>query len=243
MKNFWVLGVSAWVSLFNLVGCGKKLTENQLPRPSFRLASESSAFPGVVFIKGHEICTGTIIGPSTVLNAAHCVIKGLSFVVETSKGSVPPSDVKILGPGKEADFYDLALIYFSQPLFDSTDILPLAGEVNPGDSVFLVGFGCASSNEKLSSGIKRLGSNMVSDVNDFIEVTTPNLNIKKIAGAENRAGLCFGDSGGPLLKQVGGKWSIAGVAHGAYNEGASQVSQFVNLELSATKLFLSKYVR
>lgn len=243
MKGFWVLAVSAWVVFFGLVGCGKKLSENELPRPSSRLVSESQAFPGVVAIKGSEICTGTIVGPSTVLTAAHCVLKGLDFVVETPRGILSPTEVRRLGSGAEGDSYDIALIYFSGPVFSSQDILPLASGIRPGDFVYLVGFGCTSSDAKLSTGIKRLGTNVISDSNEFIEVSTPGFNISKIVGPENRAGLCFGDSGGPLLKQVENRWMVVGVAHGAYNEGSRQISQFVNLEVSATKSFLSQYVR
>lgn len=243
MKSFWVLSLSAWVSFFGLLGCGKRLSENELPRPSSRLASESQAFPSVVAIKGQEICTGTIVGPSTVLTAAHCVLKGIDFVVETPSGVLTPAEVRRLGTGSEGDSYDLALIYFSSPVFSAEQIMPLASGIRPGDFVYLVGFGCTSSEAKLSTGIKRLGTNIVSDSNDFIEVSTPGFNISKIVGPENRAGLCFGDSGGPLIKQMGNQWVVVGVAHGAYNEGSRQISQFVNLELSATKSFLSQYVR
>lgn len=107
----------------------------------------------------------------------------------------------------------------------------------------LVGFGCSQSTAPQTRGKKRLGINTVIDRNEFIEVSTPGLQISTIAGPENRAGVCFGDSGGPLFKLVNGQWTLVGVTHGAYNESRGQISQFVDLSQSDNRNFILQYVR
>ena len=243
MKRIVRFGIVCAFLFLNLVGCGRKLSENQLPRPSSQLASYTESFPGVVKIRGKELCTGTLVGPSTILTAAHCLSKGGPFTVETAEGTFQTDSSLSLGTGKEGDENDLALLYLPSPISDRRHIFPLASGVKRGESVTLVGFGCASSDFPSSGGVKRLGTNVVSDINDFIEVSTPGIQIRMIAGPENRAGVCFGDSGGPLLKQVGDQWVVVGVSHGAYNQSHGQVSQFVNFELSPNRNFLSQYVR
>lgn len=237
---------SVWLLVFalsSLMGCSQKLGENQLPRPSSRLVSATQSFPGIMMITSPNLCTAALVGPSTLLTAAHCAQQGSPLTIQTPQGPRQSSDILLLGSGIEGDPYDLALVYLPSPILSREDILPMASGVNPGDSVLVVGYGCASSESLASSGTKRWGSNVVSDVNDFIEVSTPGIQIKAIVGPENRAGVCFGDSGGPLLKQVGNQWTIVGVTHGAYNDNPGQVSQFVNLNNPTNRKFVSQYIR
>jgi len=242
MGSFWhSVFVPMGVAL-SLVSCGKKLSENQLPVPSARLVSQSSAFPGIVMLSGSQLCTGAIVGPSTVLTAAHCINQPRGLTLQTSSGTRTVSQFIKLGAGVEGDPNDLALLYLNAPV-SADQILSLASGVSRGDQVTLVGYGCNHSESPGPSGVKRQGFNVVFDITDFIEVSTPGLNIKTIAGPENRAAVCFGDSGGPLLKLVNENWVVVGVAHGAYNDEGNQVSQFVDLHQPTNRAFLMQYIR
>lgn len=242
MNQIFRLGTCVLVLSFLTLGCGKKLSENDLPRPSARLVNNTQNFPGVVMISGQELCTGTVVGSYTILTASHCIKQNASITVQTSVGPRTVTQVLKLGAGVEGDQNDLALLYLATPLSPDL-IIPLASGVNPGDLVTIVGFGCNHSEASGAGGVKRAGMNVVSDISDFIEVTTPQLNIRAIAGPENRAGVCFGDSGGPLLKQHQGQWVVVGVTHGAYNDNSSQVSQFVDLHQPTNRAFVSGYIR
>lgn len=242
IRTNWVWLCVLW-GLLGLVGCSQRLGESQLPRPSTRLASDTAQFPGIVQVLGQQLCTGALVGSQTVLTAAHCVAQSNSLSVKTSQAVYPVSEKLILGAGVEGDPHDLALLYLSRPLAASETLMPLAAGVSRGDSVVVIGYGCADSNAMGTSGVKRLGTNVISDVNEFIELSTPGIRIRAVAGPENRAGVCFGDSGGPLLKQVGNQWMIVGVAHGAYNESSGQISQFVDLNLPENRAFLSQHVK
>lgn len=238
MKQFLTASFSLFIALFFFTGCGQSLSERQLPRPSTRVAAASQAFPGVVMITGKELCTGTLVGPSTVLTAAHCLRGGGPFTVHTSKGPIQSTQQAQLGVGIEGDAHDLALLYLPSFSAPSHEIIPIGWGGSVGDTVTLVGYGCSSSENPHSGGLKRIGTNVIADRTDFLEVATPGLQIRGIAGPENRAGVCFGDSGGPLLKQTANGFVVIGVGHGAYNEDSRQMSQFVNLSESTNKNFL-----
>ncbi|MFM8268842.1 MAG: trypsin-like serine protease [Pseudomonadota bacterium] len=243
MKHSFSVVFCVALAALSLLGCSRKLDENQLPRPSSRLVSASQSFPGIIMITSPKLCTATLVGPQTLLTATHCVNQGTPITIQTPQGSQQSSDIWVLGSGIEGDPHDLALVYLSSPLLSKQDILPIVSGVDPGDNVLVVGYGCAASETMASAGTKRIGSNVVSDVNDFIEVSTPGFQIKSVVGPENRAGVCFGDSGGPLLKLIGNQWAVIGVTHGAYNDNPGQISQFVNLSNSTNRNFLSQYIR
>ncbi|NDG27611.1 MAG: S1 family peptidase [Proteobacteria bacterium] len=243
MKQILRVTLCLITSLFILSGCGKSLSEAELPRPSSRTAMATQGFPGIVMITGQKLCTGTFVSPSTILTAAHCLLDAGPFTVHTTRGPIQTTQKVTLGSGAEGDPFDVALLYLPSPVASPQEIIPVASGASVGDAVTLVGFGCSSSEIPASGGIKRLGSNIIAERSEFLEVATPGIQIKQIAGPENRAGACFGDSGGPLLKKVGELFMVIGVSHGAYNEGSRQMSQFVDFSQPSVRNFLSTYIR
>ncbi|MCB0405633.1 MAG: hypothetical protein KDD51_12690, partial [Bdellovibrionales bacterium] len=93
---------------------------------------------------------------------------------------------------------------------------------------------------RLGAGIKRTGTNQVYRVTDYIEIVTPlgTSSGRSLLGPANRAGSCFGDSGGPMLRETESGAEIIGVAHaGAWGE-QFVLSQYGNLNRNDNLLFL-----
>jgi len=109
----------------------------------------------------------------------------------------------------------------------------LGDSVVAGDVLRLVGFGCNNIDSKRGAGVKRTGTNAVAKLSSYIEFLTPasestGYGARGIIGPSNRAGSCFGDSGGPALKAVGDAFVVvASPRGGPVDEGL--ISEYVNV--------------
>lgn len=164
-----------------------------------------SGYPavGLVSPDGNAWCTGTLISPSVVLTAQHCISGTLNFYTGTDASNfvAHPADRQILDPkwaSGTAD--DLALLHLTTPI---RDIAPL--DINTGalpgvgDTCTAVGFGWHNEADgSVSSGNKRSCTDKVDSADSGA------IAVEMITGIADH-----GDSGGPLL--CGGR--IAGVVH------------------------------
>ena len=93
---------------------------------------------------------------------------------------------------------DLAVIEFGEDVFEGTPLELAAADPMVGEKVQLVGFGYNSLAEKVGSGIKRWGQDVISEVKTHMLVTYGDVlyQLDPEAGETSTAG---GDSGGPLL--------------------------------------------
>lgn len=140
---------------------------------------------------GNYLCTSTLVGPKTLLTAAHCVDGASDIKAEFSNGlwdsesffSHPSYDPQGFG------INDVALVLLQAP--QTLDPIPLLDEVPVvGEDVILVGFGITDGG-KIDSGTKRVTQNVVGGlVNNWLVVPPPK------PGAGNT---CNGDSGGPAF--------------------------------------------
>jgi len=147
----------------------------------------------------HAICTATVVGPRVVLTAAHCGRDG-----ETAK-------FKVNGKQYEGEFFrhpgfpdkdiDIGLIVSR---FDITGVSPahVFAQVDVGQEVFLLGYGCSLAGGGGQDGLMRMGASTVTGYseNDFVS--------KRPDGGA----FCFGDSGGPTFIKESGKYRVVGVA-------------------------------
>ncbi len=218
-----------------LASCAEQSSVHFLEEPSQFEASETKDFPGVVRIigpLGRGLCTGTVVSPRAVLTAAHCIKNQGAYRIITDWGSYLSQETVSFGNGSVNDSHDIALLIFNERIAKDNQIIPIRPGADVNDSVTLVGFGCNDLDSQAGTNIKRRGRNRIFKRSEYLELATPlkeKDNTRSLLGPENLTGTCFGDSGGPLLRQEHKGTSVAGVVHGGRWNREVTVSLFSDL--------------
>lgn len=233
--------------LFLFVACGSQDRElNSLPNPSNASVAiiAMSEYPSVVKVigpGGSGLCTGTFVSPRAVLTAAHCTQTSGTYTIQSAFGQFQTSTVRNLSNGLLEDPNDVSLLIFASDVADRNQgqVSDMADSVASGDTVRLVGFGCTDLDTRTGAGVKRTGTNEIFDVRDYVELYSPlssssGSGIRGIIGSSNRAGSCFGDSGGPALIAQNGQLKVAAIAHAGGHNGSVALSEYVNIATNNT---------
>jgi len=169
-------------------------------------------------------CTGTLIAPTVVLTAAHCVdplvtgtseIPGFTLAHDTV-ASIPEHTAGMRAMQHEmfsitADpgvgvttWYDIALVFLAEPITSVDPIrLPTPDEAAmlvAGTQLDLVGYG-VTQNQSAEVGV------MYDAVAPIVTAGAAELQISHPGEPQN----CYGDSGGPALVDLGDGYRVVGV--------------------------------
>jgi len=206
---------------------------------------EKSAIVRVIEVTADDvtgICTGSLVAPSIVLTAAHCIndsafqLGAVDYIViigEPGNAQGVISTSVSISPGfglpENADrlFNDAALLTLDRPFFNITP-LPILTSRQPknGEDGFVYGYGKrveGENEEGIDAATLEAGSMRVE------EVTPNHIFVEFHKGGVN---VCNGDSGGPLIVLVNGSPAIAGVVSQGSVAGCypGDVTTFTNLQ-------------
>jgi V8-like Glu-specific endopeptidase len=179
--------------------------------------------PSVVAVYGQQpgatsgfLCTGSVIAPSVVLTAAHCVSEvetgaGAIFTVITSAdvaksrgqqlavSAVHPNP--LWNPDDLEAGHDQGIVILSQPT--SLPPLPINRKKlvssQVGRAVRIVGYGLDDGSRQTGAGLKRQAITSLGTIFSSL-----------ILVGNSRHGTCNGDSGGPAFMNVSGVETIVG---------------------------------
>lgn len=196
--------------------------------------ASSQTYPELILIKNYEgECTGTLVGPSVFITAAHCGTN-LSQTTFDYNGTTYTSTFYRAGI---TDEIDVALGLLDKPItgieYASVDF----STQMVGKKVTLLGYGCYDYTLNSSSvdGVDyiydselRVGESTITEVEDLW------LTLDQKDGAI----ICFGDSGGPTYDLSLGKKNIVGI----HSEGDNEVSWELRLDLQEVQDFLNYFV-
>lgn len=184
-------------------------------------------FPAVFRMTTGGTCTATLVGPASILLAAHCVANRarISFVA----GGNSVNGICEHAPGYQSvdDSQDWAMCLLSNEIlglpYESVDIQNLPSQ---GETLILTGYGCTRQGGPLDGRLRIGVSKVVGKPTGFPTETSTIYTESDIAAGE--AVLCPGDSGGPAYHFTGGmedKRSIVGVnSRTTFERGVSLMS-------------------
>ncbi|MGX7823743.1 S1 family peptidase [Actinokineospora sp. 24-640] len=170
-------------------------------------ATENYPFYVKLFASGRFGCGGSLIAPTWVVTANHC-ISGVTSVrvggTTLNSGEAINVAQRIAGPSG----YDIALLRLSSASA-STPIKITATTLNTGTAVRIIGHGQTCPTRGCGSApntLQQLDTRLVTGCTDPAFSPTYELCV----GDQSGRGACYGDSGGPLVVQAGGRWELGG---------------------------------
>ena len=166
-------------------------------------------WPAVVLLHfpeggGREgLCTGTVVGPRTIITAAHCAATGAkgNFTLAGKKYTMAMTrSSKYRATDTTLMTYDLCVGVTSEDI--AVTPMSIGGVPAVGGAITILGYGCTTADQSGMDGKLRMGKTQVTALsNGWFETSL----------SPKGAILCPGDSGGPTLIQTGSTYQLVGV--------------------------------
>lgn len=190
-------------SVSHAVVGGRVVDHDQIPQAVVRLKK--------IHQNSVEYCTGTLIGPQTILTAAHCLGKSLRLIDKYR----PTIEVTYFQDGRELTIEttrylahpdyennekaDLALIYLERAI--NLNEYPKLSNVKEDDHLHVLGFGLNGSGDRIDGKLRET----------FIEVD--HVRTRYFSSFNIEHGPCSGDSGGAVYRVGSQAQEILGVTY------------------------------
>jgi V8-like Glu-specific endopeptidase len=200
--------------------------------------------PVVLVLNRNNVrCTGTYVGPTTVLTAAHCMdgVNCANISVRNSSGSQRIYAAECLSHPlyeqvAEAQAHDLAILNLQDSFSGITPAKVAQEQGVVAEQCVLTGYGQSENNDSFL----RATFNRVSSRTEEVISTL------YTQGDINQGTTCYGDSGGPLFVFQDGEWKTIGtLSDGSANDCALpntspsyDYSNWANLSSEANQSFI-----
>lgn len=198
-------------------GSGEIIRRHDVPDSAY--VSYGTGFPAVG--KVGRLGDATLIAPRWVLTAGHIasriLVSAQAVNVDIEGESYAIDSVVVHADWREMELPDIGLIRLSRVVEGVEPIPVLRDAIAPGLLLTLVGHGAngvGDSRARAEDGVRRAATNALDSSSAaamFFSFSAPP-NASKLEGAPGR-----GDSGGPALIQLNGKWGVVGVSSGGYD--------------------------